>query len=194
MLSISTARAKDSLPEKAPRRLKGVEVQRVFASTWQPPHPDNPINWHYRKTIDGDITTSWGTGRAFVPGVDWIQFSFDRYITLHKLSIAIGVQLSPRSLLSFKENGRPQEITLSFSDGSEQTIFLANEMGMQEIEIRPVYTRWVKMTIQKIYPGNPNNEFTQDFGIAEVEFYAEEDPLAGLSAFPEALLSPPVSP
>jgi hypothetical protein len=182
-LAASSAFAVELFPEEGPVQPRPIPVQRIAASSYQQPDPNNPRQtlFDYRWAIDGDITQSWGTGRPFVPGQDWIQLFFDEPVLLTGMSLANGLQgkgQPPSTLYRFyRENGRVKRATLLFSDGSEQEVSFRDKMGFQDVRFRPVRARWVRMRVEEIYPGS-QEELTKDFGLAEMIFYGiDERPL-----------------
>jgi hypothetical protein len=170
LCGVSQAVGKVSAPEA-----ELIPITRAAASNWQ------DREFYYTKAFDGNLTTSWGTGGSFKErGSEWITLYLDRPVFVTKINIAPGLQvpsLPQKSSLSFfTDNGRPHNISATFSDGSEQNINLVDfrseeEIGFQERSIRPTRTRWVRLQINSIYPGAEGGPKTQDVGIAEIEIY-----------------------
>jgi hypothetical protein len=172
LCGVSHAVGKVSAPEA-----ELIPITRASVSNWQ----EKPQPFPYYKAYDGKIETSWGTGGSFVErGSEWITLYLDRPVFVTKISIAPGLQVpsvpNKSSFSFFTDNGRPRNIAATFSDGSEQNINLVDfrseaEMGFQERNIRPTRTRWVRLQINSIYPGEDGGPATQDVGIAEIEIY-----------------------
>jgi hypothetical protein len=153
-------------------------VQRVVASQWQ----HEPAGYYFRKAVDGNPLTSWGTGGKF-QGSEWIQLYFDHPVILTQLELAIGLQGDPGN---FKSNGRVKTAELTFSDGTKQTVGFEDKMGFQRRTLFPVRTRWVRISVTEIYPG-AQGDFTRDFGVAEIRCY-------GADSLPRVSLVPGTKP
>jgi hypothetical protein len=175
-LLASAASAEDRLAredEPAP-----LVIQRAVASQWQ----QEPAGFYFRKAMDGNPLTSWGTGGKFQGG-EWIQLYFDHSVILTQLELAIGLQADPAN---FKSNGRVKTAELTFSDGTKQTVGFEDKMGYQRRTLFPVRTRWVRISVTEIYPG-AQGDLTRDFGVAEIRCY-------GAEALPRVSLMPGTKP
>jgi hypothetical protein len=153
-----------------------IQITRAAVSNWQ------DHQFYYTNAFDGKLNTSWGTGGSFLErNKEWITLYLERPIFVTKVRIAPGLQQPPsatnigNALYNFKHNGRPRNLALSFSDGSQQSINLIDfnnesELGFQERNIKPTRTRWVRLQINSIYSGAGDID-TSDVGIAEIEVY-----------------------
>ncbi len=120
------------------------------------------------KVCDGRLDTNWTEG-VWGNGVgEYLLFEFDQHYVLTKLRIFIG---SHYHEAVYRQNGRPETITLTFSDGSTEHIRLNDVYEEQVITFdRPYYTDSVKLTIDSVYTGT----LYRDTVIAELDFVAFE--------------------
>jgi hypothetical protein len=172
VLALFLCGASQPSEEEAPELLSA-PVSRFLASTWQrqttvrgvvlPSFPDF-------RAVDGELSTSWGTGRAFSPDREWITLYFDEPIFLARLQVAIGIQAQGSP--NFLTNGRPCDVRLEFSDGSYYDTRFLDVLGYQDKDIPPVWTRWVRLRIRSIYePASIEAGVNDDVGIAEIKAY-----------------------
>lgn len=117
------------------------------------------------RTMDGDLSTAW------VEGVDGdgvgesITFTFDRTCLVSGLRINAGYQKSDKL---YQMNNRPASLTLTFSDGTQQTVALQDVKDMQNIALSlPVETQSIRLTIASVYSGTTY----ADTVISEISFY-----------------------
>lgn len=114
--------------------------------------------------IDGNLATAWVEGVAGSGVGEWIRFDFDREVELLRLRIAPGYFKSSHS---WTHNNRLAAVTIFLSDGSTRNWYLGDRMEQQDFGVGGVKTRWVRMTIDQIYPGARDSD---DSPISEMTF------------------------
>lgn len=114
--------------------------------------------------IDGNLATAWVEGVAGSGIGEWIRFDFDREVELLRVRLAPGYFKSSQSWV---HNNRLAVTTMFLSDGSSRTWYLDDRMEQQDFGLGGVKTRWVRMTVDKIYPGTVDSE---DSPISEITF------------------------
>ena len=126
-------------------------------------HDSTSINYGSSKAIDGDFSTVWSEGVSGFGQGEWIRLDLDSTYTIEKVKIVNGLVNNKNG---YYNNNRPESITLSFSDGSSQSIKLEdNNTGYQIVNIKPVKSEYVKFTIDSVYYGQKYN----DTCIADIE-------------------------
>ena len=114
--------------------------------------------------IDGNPATAWVEG-VDGPGIgEWIRFDFDRYVEVLRMRLAPGYFKSSQS---WARNNRLAMVTIDLSDGSSRAWSLDDRMEQQEFDLKGVRTRWVRITIERIYPGSQDSK---DSPLSEVTF------------------------
>lgn len=103
------------------------------------------------KMYDGKLNTNW-TENASGNGIgEYVIFYFDDVYAVKELSIFIGSHFDQEK---FIQNGRPKEIMLTFSDGSNVIIELSDTYDEQrKILDRYYYTEFIQLTIEDVYAG-----------------------------------------
>ena len=108
---------------------------------------------------DGTIIsgfTGYGEG-------EWIRLDFDSIYTVEKIKIVNGLVNKKNG---YYNNNRPKSISLRFSDGSRQTIYLEDDnTGYQVVNIDPVDSNYIEFTINSVYYGTKYD----DTCIADIE-------------------------
>lgn len=126
-------------------------------------HDSTSINYGSAKAIDGDFSTVWSEGVSGYGQGEWLRLDLDSTYTIQKIKIVNGLVNKSNG---YYNNNRPKSLTLSFSDGSSQTIYLEDDnMGYQLVEINPVKSNFVKFTINSVYSGSKYD----DTCIADIE-------------------------
>lgn len=146
----------------APVSMSG--ILSVTASSWLE-EPDLDLYHTPERTVDRDLRTAWVEG-IDGPGVgESITFTFDRTCLVSGMQINAGYQKSEDL---YQMNDRPASLTLTFSDGTRQTVVLQDVYATQNIPLDvPVETDRVTLTISSIYRGSTY----EDAVISEIAFY-----------------------
>ena len=113
-------------------------------------------------TIDGKRATAWIEGVDGVGIGEWIQYDFDREITVHRILIQPGYFKSPAI---WSQNNRLATVTAKFSDGSARRLNFDDLMQSQKVDVGSIKTRWVRLVIESVYYGSD-----PDTAISEVAF------------------------
>jgi len=113
-------------------------------------------------TIDGKRATAWIEGVDGVGIGEWIQYDFDREITVHRILIQPGYFKSPAI---WSQNNRLATVTARFSDGSSRQLKFDDLMQSQKVDVGSIKTRWVRLVIESVYYGSD-----PDTAISEVAF------------------------
>ena len=121
------------------------------------------------QALDGDLDTAWVEG-VKGPGIsEYIQCDFGREVTLRKVTITPGYF---KSTDIWQRNNRLAQATLSFSNKTSREVGFDDAMEQQSVDTGGVKTRWVRLTINDIYPGNrPEGS---DTAISEITFECDE--------------------
>lgn len=112
--------------------------------------------------IDGKKSTAWIEGADGAGLGEWIQFDFDREITLHRILWQPGYFKSP---MIWSQNNRLASVTAQFSDGNSREINFSDQMESQKTDIGSVRTKWVRFVIKSVYYGTD-----PDTALSEVAF------------------------
>lgn len=102
----------------------------------------------------GGVSTAWAEA---VPGSgtgEWAKAVFGAPREVNEVRILPGY--AKRSDLFYKYN-RPKIVTLTFSDGTQTTVTLADEPSLQRFPVRTT-TEWVRVTIDEVYRGTTRDE------------------------------------
>jgi eukaryotic-like serine/threonine-protein kinase len=117
--------------------------------------PSQGIHYVAWQIWDDDLTTCWSEGvRGYGEG-ESITFNFREPVVVREVDVMPGYAKRSSGKDRFQQNGKLQEVMLEFSDGSPaQFISFENREAFQRIPLQtPVETTWVKVTINKVYPG-----------------------------------------
>jgi hypothetical protein len=115
--------------------------------------------------LDGSLTTAWLEGVSG-PGIgEWIQLDFNREFALSGAHITPGYFKSEHLLA---HNNRLAAATFQFSDDSVPRVSFADRMESQSVKLGGKKSRWVRLTIDRIYGGardsgdTPTSEISLD--------------------------------
>lgn len=115
-------------------------------------HDTSNKNYDSTKVLDNDFSTVWSEGVSGYGSGEWIKLEFDSTYTVKKIKIVNGLVNKKNG---YYNNNRPESLTLQFSDGSSQTVYLEdNNTGYQVIDINEVDTYYVKFVINSVYYGS----------------------------------------
>lgn len=117
------------------------------------------------RTVDGSLSTAWVEGLDGHGIGEFILFEFDRAYLVSGIRINAGYQ---KSAELYTMNNRPAALTVTFSDGTEQTVALQDVNSLHEIPfLLPVETDSIRLSIASVYPGTTY----MDTVISEISFY-----------------------
>lgn len=117
------------------------------------------------RTVDGSLSTAWVEGIDGSGVGESISFTFDRTYLVSGMRINAGYQKSEEL---YWMNARPASLTVTFSDGTQQTVLLRDVNARQDITFdAPVETQSIRLTIASLYEGTTY----ADTVISEVSFY-----------------------
>ena len=107
--------------------------------------------------LDGSVATAWVEGVGG-PGIgEWIQLDFNREVALSRAHITPGYFKSERL---WAHNNRLAAATFQFSDGTVLSVSFADRMESQSVELGGKKSRWVRLTIDRIYGGARDSDDT----------------------------------
>lgn len=117
------------------------------------------------RTVDGSLSTAWVEGIDGSGVGESISFTFDQTYLVSGMHINAGYQKSEEL---YWMNARPASLTVTFSDGTQQTVLLRDVNARQDIAFgAPVETQSIRLTIASLYEGTTY----ADTVISEVSFY-----------------------
>ncbi len=117
------------------------------------------------RMMDGDLSTAWVEGASGDGIGESVTFTFDGTYLVSGFQIYAGYQ---KSDALYEKNSRPADLTVTFSNGDEAAVTLADESGSQYIAFdAPVETSSVTLTIDSVYSGSKY----EDTVISEIAFY-----------------------
>lgn len=117
------------------------------------------------RTVDGSLSTAWVEGIDGSGVGESISFAFDQTYLVSGMHINAGYQKSEEL---YWMNARPASLTVTFSDGTQQTVPLRDVNARQDIAFdAPVETQSIRLTIASLYEGTTY----ADTVISEVSFY-----------------------
>jgi len=125
---------------------------------------ENGITYEPGNLFDDLLETAWQEGADGGGEGEWVQFDFDREITLSAMEIANGYQ---KDSSRFSDNPRVETLRVEYSDGTTQQVRLYDDTGFQEIALASKPTEWLRLTILSIYPGDQ----WDDAGFSEVRLF-----------------------
>lgn len=114
--------------------------------------------------VDGNLSTAWIEADPGQGIGEWIQVSFDGKVLLNGFEICAGLQENEDL---YNKNSRPQDISVSFSDGTCYDYTLSDTYGGQRIQFDPIQTDSIIIEIKSVYPGWKY----EDTCISEVKFF-----------------------
>jgi hypothetical protein len=142
-----TALSEVVLHEGAPA---GARIAAVTASSTYSEAYD-PYN-----AADGALDSVWCEGNASGDGTgEWIEFDFGAPVSVAKLSARVGVAYNPGF---FMKANRPTTATLTFSDGSTETLTFADKAMPQELSFPARTTSKVKLSFTGVKKGTSDND------------------------------------
>ncbi len=131
----------------------GPVIRGVTASSTA---PNDGESYEPIRIADGLSDTMWCEGNKDGDGTgEWLEIDLGGKSSVSKLSLINGIGTS--MVFWFKGN-RAESATLSFDDGSTQTIAIKNTFKKQEIAFTPVSTSKVKITFDKVAKGKEFND------------------------------------
>jgi hypothetical protein len=138
-------------------------VRKVTASSEFPADAEGA--YYAEQAADNVRDTFWCEGNKASDGVgETLEFAFDAPTRVSSLRVCTGMCSTPDML---KKGNAPSRVTLTFSDGSSQSVDLKALMPLaQRVSITPVTTSSVKMRIDAVRKGS---EF-DDACVSEVTF------------------------
>ena len=117
------------------------------------------------RVTDGDLSTAWVEGIDGNGVGESITVGFNQTYLVSGLRINAGYQKSEKL---YQMNNRPASLTLTFSDGTQQTVVLQDVNARQDVTLSvPVETQSVKLSIASVYGGTTY----ADTVISELSFY-----------------------
>lgn len=137
---------------------------RITASASSTRNAAGSLTYLPDNAVDGNLATAWVEGVAGSGIGEWIRFDFDREVELLRLRLAPGYFKNSKL---WTHNNRVAACTIFLSDGSNRNWYLNDRMEQQNLELGGVKTRWMRMTIDRIYPGATDSE---DSPISEMAF------------------------
>lgn len=135
-------------------------VRAVTASSTAPRDADgdyDPMN-----LVDGVSDSMWCEGAGDGTN-EWVELQLGSKQTISKLHLNNGIGTS---LKFFMKANRAGKVTLTFGDGSTQTVAVKNTMLPQEVAFTPVSTDKVKLTVSEVVKGKE----IDDLCLSEVGF------------------------
>lgn len=151
--------AADSIPPISMDAVTGVEASSYLKE------PKHNLYHTADRAIDGDLSAAWVEGAPGDGIGESITFTFDGVYRVSGMHIHAGYQ---KSAELYQRNARPAVLTVTFSDGGEQTVTLQDVNGVQDVSFdAPAETESVTLTIASVYPGSK----FEDTVISEVAFY-----------------------
>lgn len=127
-------------------------------------------NYEPKNIYDGDNTTAWAEGAKGSGIGEWIKCEFNSEKTISKIEIVPGFDKMHEKLNDLWElNNQLKEIQVTFSDGSSQLFSLEKGNRLQSLQLKPVNTSSVTLTIKSVYNGTK----WDDTVISGVKFYSK---------------------
>ncbi|MCI6737252.1 MAG: discoidin domain-containing protein [Intestinibacter sp.] len=145
---------------------KSKETQKIYITNSECSsilHDSTNKDYGSTRVLDGDFSTVWSEGVSGYGEGEWIRLDFDSIYTVEKIKIVNGLVNKKNG---YYNNNRPKSISLRFSDGSRQTIYLEDDnTGYQVVNIDPVDSNYIEFTINSVYYGTKYD----DTCIADIE-------------------------
>ncbi len=142
-----TAISEVMLQEGAPvgARVAGVTASSVFSEAYDPSN-----------AADGALDSVWCEGNANGDGTgEWIEFDFGAPVSVSKLSTRVGMAYNPGF---YMKSNRPTTGTLTFSDGSTESLTFADKALPQELSFPARTTSKVKLSFTGVKKGTEFND------------------------------------
>ena len=103
------------------------------------------------RAIDGDLSKAWCEGAAGQGIGETLSIALDGTYAVTGMNIYAGFQ---KNQDLYDKNSRPQNITVTFSDGRAETVTLGDVNGLQTVLFSEIYnTDSVSITIDSVYEG-----------------------------------------
>jgi hypothetical protein len=166
----SSPEARPATDERAARNITWMTI--ASASSTRSPEQTRKyglVQYDAFYAVDGKLSTAWVEGAAGSGVGESLHFKLSRPITLTRIGVTAGFELDAAT---FTANNRVQQLTLLFSDGSEQQIIVEDRRGLQYFTITPVRTDKVSLVIDSVYRGASYD----DTPLAEVELWGYGEP------------------
>lgn len=143
-----TAPATENTTEAGePKLIENPVSQATASSTY---HRDTKSH-NVRNLLDDDPNTNWCEGASGFGEGEYILFEFKDTYLLCSVRIRGGNRASE---MLFYANGRPKDVTLTYSDGTSESFRLEDQMKSQLLAMStPVETSSLKITIDSVYEG-----------------------------------------
>lgn len=128
------------------------------------------VSYGARNLRDNKAATVWVEGESGSGLGAWVELDLGSPQDINGIRLWAGVWSSPDF---WQRHNRPQEIQLTFDDGSTQLVTLDDEMRMFDIPVDggTKNTQKVRITIKSVYSGSTFN----DTGLSEVQIYNNAD-------------------
>lgn len=135
--------------EKAePKRIENPVARAAASSTYYGDVKSHKVE----NLLDDDPNTNWCEGASGFGIGEYVLFEFEDTYELRSVRIRGGNRASERL---FYANGRPKDVTLTYSDGTSESFQLRDEMKSQLLAMAaPVMTSSLKITIDSVYEGS----------------------------------------
>ena len=125
----------------------------------------NDKSYPPEQIIDGSLELAWQEGKEGDGEDEYVIIAFDKELTLKGITINAGYQKSEKL---YKENGRPKDISITYSDGTIKKYTLNDTFGEQTIVFDdPIKTSSLKITILSVYKGSKYD----DTSISEIVLF-----------------------
>lgn len=122
-------------------------------------------NYSASNVFDGNTSTAWAEGSSSDGTGEFIKVNLGSKQVVTMIAMVNGYAKSDDL---YHKNCRVKKADLSFSDGTTQIVeFSDNTSSIQKVNITPVETDFVKVTIKEVYSGNSYS----DLCISEIELY-----------------------
>lgn len=118
--------------------------------------------------VDGDLTSAW-QARTWRPGEEapWIELVLDGEREVTAVELANGWQRRDGNGDLFALNARAAEATLTFGDGSTETVALPDARGLSRVQLQaPKRTDRVRISFSALHEGSA---WPRDLAVAEVQ-------------------------
>ncbi|MGD9784450.1 MAG: discoidin domain-containing protein [Hyphomicrobiaceae bacterium] len=112
--------------------------------------PQYGFNYLPRNLVDSDLKTAWVEGRKGHGEGESILVDLDGGRTITAVQVMNGYHKNERLFLA---NSRVQVAELQFSNGQTRRVSLADQPGVQTIDVGRQKAEWVRFTIRSVYPG-----------------------------------------
>lgn len=127
-----------------------IDVASVEASSTYP--DEGGISYQPGQVQDGKVSTAWVEGEEGSGLGEWIELDLGGEHRVHKLKVWGGMWFSREY---WHRSNRPRRLKATFSDGSTETLEIADEMAPHEhILSSPKATTSVRLEIEDVYAGN----------------------------------------